>query len=310
MLNRKPVISILMIFCIVLGCSKPNIRDLTNCRSVLNTTNLVDISLPETKSKFLFVALQDRQQVDAGEQWLNTGYIGLMKRHNYEIVNLKIEDRDAYPFRPLGIDSIQINNDIYLFVVNQAFKDQRSIEFFEFKYNRYQNNYNGASLRFLKRIRTRNLGRIVDVAAFSTDEYMLIREKSSGFFGNVGSLIFHSNRILNYWPNKLGKTSNIVSGGERILYVANGSELFQINVDTKSVIEKKVKSGLQVNALAVDNDELWLGSKFEGKWVISNSNNSYYSPVNEIELLLALRPEAKLLIGQSEFGLSECDLPK
>lgn len=276
----------------------------------MNTTNLVDVSLPKANSNFLFVALQDRQQVDAGEQWLNTGYIGLMKRHSYEIINLKVEDRDAYPFRPLGIDSIQINNDIFVFVVNQAFSDQRSIEVFEFKLNRYQNNYNGASLRFLKRIRTRNLGKIVDVAAFSTDEYMLIREKSSGFLGNTGSLIYYSNRLLNYWPNKLGATNNIVTGNERILYVANGSELFQINVDTKSVTEKRVKSSLQVNALAVDNDVLLLGGEFEDKSVISNSNNLYLSPVNKIELLLALRPESKLLIGQSEFGLSECDLPK
>ncbi|MBW7858972.1 MAG: hypothetical protein H3C43_11920 [Leptonema sp. (in: Bacteria)] len=308
MLQRKLCITVVLVL-LFFSCSKPNIRELNHCRVINNLPTLVDFSIPDANSDIMFLALQDRHQVDADDEWLNTGRIGLMKRQGYELFDLQIEGRDEYPFRPLGIDSAQVKNDVFVFVVNQAFINQRSVEIYQFKNGRYPNNFKNASLLFLRRLRTRNLANIVDVAAYSSEEFMLLREKSPWYWRNNGSLIFYSDKLLRYWPNRLGNAKSIVKSDSRTLYVPNGSELFQIDVDTKKVTEVQIDSDLQVNSVAVDRDSLWLGSKFDTEWVITNAKNRYRSPVQKIDLLLTLKAEQKLLIGQLEVGISECDLP-
>lgn len=278
------------------SCSSPEVKHLP-CGQSLDLEGVSDIA--DSGAGFLFVAVQDRSKVDLKNEHLNTGRIVTVNRRTLRIQEPVVRGRDDYPFKPLGIDASRKGRSIYLFVVNEAFRDQPSIEVYT---------YTGNALQFVKRIRTARMQGITDILLFSDDEFVVVREKPAGFAGKLGDVIYHHNQALHYLPLKTGGASHIHSGGARSVLIANGKGIVRFSLDGRSLQSVAVLSGeAPVQAFLDDGVMYVLHEGDEARF--SMDADLYSLPVKDPSAFVVLRPEKKILFGSRKRGLTFCDLP-
>lgn len=296
-LLRALLIPAAMLLCVSF-CAKPQLRQMSGCNRTVDLEGVIDIA--DAGSGLLFVAVHDRRPVDAKGESLNSGRIVTVHRRTLEVKELIVQDRDKYPFKPLGIDSmVGRNNEPMLFVVNEAYRNQRSIEIYRLQ---------RGNLVFQRRIRTARMQGIRDIALVSPDEYVILREKRSGLFGGDGDLILHRSLTLRYLPLKTGGALYAGKAGERTVLIPNGSALMELDVDRLTLREIPLSAGESPSVASIADGKLFVLHKSEQPQ-LSIDAALFVAPVKDPSTFFVLSPEKSIVFGRRSGGLTVCELP-
>lgn len=278
-------------------CTKPQLRQMSACNRTVDLEGVVDIA--DAGSDLLFVAVHDRQHVDLKGESLNSGRIVTVHGRTFEVNELIVQGRDEYPFKPLGIDAMVVRNEPMLFVVNEAYHNQRSIEIYRLQ---------RGILVFQRRIRTARMQGIKDIALFSPDEYVVLREKRSGLFGRDGDLILHRDRTLHYLPLKTGGALYAGKAGERTVLIPNGRVLLELDVDRLTLREIPLSVGKSPSAASIADGKLFVLNRSE-KPQLSINGALFVVPVKDPLTFSILSSEKKIVFARRGGGLTVCELP-
>jgi len=278
-------------------CSETQLKQMNGCSRTVELEGVIDIA--DAGSALLFVAVHDRRPVDVKGESLNSGRIVTVHRRTLEVKELAIHGRDEYPFKPLGIDALVERNEPVLFVVNEAFRNQRSLEVYRFQ---------RGNLVFQKRIRTARMQGIRDIALLSTDEYVVVREKRPGLFGGEGDLILHRNSTLRYLSLKSGGASFTGKAGDRTVLIPNGSALMEFDVDRLTLREMPLSVGGSPVVANIADGRLFALHDSDQP-LLSIEAALFKVPVNDPSTFFVLSPEKSIVFGRRSGGLSVCELP-
>lgn len=278
-------------------CAKPQLKQMSGCNRTVDLEGVVDIA--DAGSGLLFVAVHDRRPVDAKGESLNGGRIVTVHRRTLEVKELIVQGRDEYPFKPLGIDAMVGRNEPMLFVVNEAYHNQRSIEVYRLQ---------RGNLVFQKRIRTARMQGIRDIALVSPDEYVIVREKRSGLFGGDGDLILHRSLTLRYLPLKTGGALYAGKAGERTVLIPNGSALMELDVDRLTLREIPLSVGESPSVANIADGRLFVLHESEQPQ-LSIDAALFVAPVKDPSTFFVLSPEKSIVFGRRSGGLTVCELP-
>lgn len=297
------------------GCAAPKVRELLGCRAIPLPGPVYDMADAGAETGVVLASVQDTTRVDAQGEWINHGSIYLINRKTYETARVAIQGRDDYPFKPRGIDVIREKADLFVYVVNAAFREQRSLETYRLV---------KGTLTFLRRSRLYRLKHIVDVSAHATDDLLLV-SGNGGRFAGFPQLLQYQKRLYRSIPEEPGSTTRFGSSenGISLLPVPDRNEVIEIwgSGSTRAIAQTKLspvavdRRGSRLLILQRPGDSASRGilSVIE----VSGSTESAASedfqvPVIQPEALLLLRSEKRILVsGEERRGgrLVSCDEP-
>jgi hypothetical protein len=278
-------------------CVEPQLRQLNGCNRIVPLEGVVDIA--DSGSGLLFVAVHDRRYQDAGGESLNTGRIVSVNRRTLEVKEIVLQGRDDYPFKPLGIDAISDQQDSYLFIVNEAFHSQRSIEQYRFQ---------RGNLIFQKRIRTARMQGITDIALLTADEFVVARKHAWSFPFGQGDLILHRKSALHYLPLKTGGAQYLSRAGDRSVYIPSRKGLWKLDFDQLHLQRLALKSGTVPVAVVQADGRLYILQELNPPR-LTMEGLSFGLPVKDPAAFAVLSPEKSIVFGSRTGGLTVCELP-
>lgn len=297
------------------ACSGGKLRELTGCVPISLPGPVYDMAAPGGDAGVVLVSVQDPNRVDAQGEWINDGGIFLVHRKTHETVRPAIVGRDDYPFKPQGIDAIGDKVGVLVYVVNAAFREQRSLELFRLE---------KSMLVFQRRSRLYRLKHIVDASAWGPDDVLLL-SRDGGAFAGFPQLLRYRNRLYGSLPGDLGRVERFggSADGISLLPIPDRREILEIwgagnmrlLMGTERVPVATERSQGRVLVLGRQGDSSAPGvlSLVDGGAPGGSASPEEFSvPVIQPEAMLVLHPEKRVLIaGDALRGgrLIACDEP-
>lgn len=171
--NSIPII-IIIIVVLFSQCKTPIYKELI-CYDEVSIKNIID-SIEISTNRWLILSLNPIER-DYKNEVINNSTIFLIEYKDGNILTkeVKIVDRDDYPFKPISITFDKSSNTVYL--LNLAFQKQRAIESYELKKH---------ELHYKKRFRSDNFKDLISL--------IYMNEKLIGL--NYNDVFFSNNDII------------------------------------------------------------------------------------------------------------------
>jgi len=276
------------------ACSTPQYSDLANCKKVVNLEGVTDIA--RDGSGNLIVAVHNRKLVDTKGERLNTGRIGILQSRSMSFQEIELVGRDEYPFKPLGIDVWTEKNQRTLYVVNEAFDSQRSVEVFSLTANKAV---------FQRRIRSRQFARIRDVAATADDSFVLVREPAR--FWSSGDVVLYRSRKIRYTDWRIGGGWHVSKNDKGDVLIASRRGLMRVDWPKERIERLDIEAHVStVMDVAESSKRMLLTGEHDQLFFVDQK--AYRSPV-VAGAFESFDDGRRVVFGDPSDGLTACELP-
>ncbi len=209
---------IIILFFVFSYCKTPQYHKLENCNILFDYHNIIDsINLNDTYS--IFIRLNPNLR-DYKNEIISDSEIFLIQKqkdHTFKKKPIEIKNRDDYPLKPISIASFLTEKEIYIYILNLAFFDQRSIEIYKLV---------NEALEFQSRIRTRNFKDLKSISISKNQEIIGI-QKDTIFLLKSGKLKYVDIKISNIEKiKKIDQNYILIATKKKQIYLL--TENFQI----------------------------------------------------------------------------------